>query len=251
MANRFASPGVKAIALMGSFARGDAGTFSDVDIVCFLEHEPEQAAKPLSQIIQDRLVVVSSVAPQTVEEWFIDPVLATECVGGLRTARALWDPADYVGELKKRARAFEWNAALQQNANEYASRQLVGWVEEVHKGLAGLTMGDPGRMLNARFGLSWGLIGIMRVQRGVLISGDNGFYAEVIKAVGPKTRWARLAAEVFTVNEGGRAALSLHDQVRSGLKLYLLTTDLLRDALSPEDKEVIAHTRKLILEYLS
>jgi hypothetical protein len=62
---------------------------------------------------------------------------------------------------------------MQARANQQASAMLVGWFEEVHKGLAGLQQNDIGRLLNARHGLSWGLGRVMKVQRGILMSGDN------------------------------------------------------------------------------
>ena len=37
LSGRFAGPGVKAIALMGSFARGEAGPYSDIDLARFVD----------------------------------------------------------------------------------------------------------------------------------------------------------------------------------------------------------------------
>jgi hypothetical protein len=78
---------------------------------------------------------------------------------------------------------------MQERANHRASAMLVGWIEEVHKGLAGFQRNDIGRLLNARHGLSWGLGRVMKVQRGVLISGDNAFYDELSRAMGKQPKW--------------------------------------------------------------
>lgn len=76
---------------------------------------------------------------------------------------------------------------------------MVGWIEEVHKGLEGRRRRDPGRLLSASFDLSWGLSSIVKMQRGVLVSGDNGFFNEVAKAAGEETMWSQLRAIAFGV----------------------------------------------------
>ena len=72
LAARFDAPGVRAIALFGSHARSDANALSDVDITRFVG-EDTLLEDDGSHLIDDRLVVVSSVQPQMVEAWFTDP----------------------------------------------------------------------------------------------------------------------------------------------------------------------------------
>ncbi len=102
----------------------------------------------------------------------------------MRSALALLDRDGYFAGIQERARAFAWDQALQARANQRASAMLVGWIEEVHKGLAGLQRNDVGRLLNARHGLSWGLGRVMKVHRGVLMSGDNALYDQLSRAMG-------------------------------------------------------------------
>jgi predicted nucleotidyltransferase len=63
LAERFDAPPVQAIALMGSYARGEAGPHSDVDLVRFLTDEAALVPGRGSHIINERLVVVSDVPP--------------------------------------------------------------------------------------------------------------------------------------------------------------------------------------------
>jgi hypothetical protein len=111
------------------------------------------------------------------------------------------------------------------------------------KGLQGLQRGDTGRLLHARFGLSWGLSRVMCVQRGVLLSGDNALYEEVIASVGHDSEWARLCRAVFGT---GPVPTTLPDQVKAGLRLYRLTASLLAAIIRPEDQPLIANTVALI-----
>ncbi|KPK79146.1 MAG: hypothetical protein AMJ81_13725 [Phycisphaerae bacterium SM23_33] len=241
LVERFRRPDVRAIALMGSYARGDQGTFSDIDLVLFLKADGPEL-DPETHLIGETFVVLSQVTPSQVESWFTEPDKATACIAGLRAARALWDPDGDFSSIQKRAQAFVWDAAMQARANAWASRQMVGWIEEVQKGLEGLRTGDEGRLLNARYGLSWGLTSVMRVQRGVLITGDNATYPEVVEHLEADSAWARLSRKAFGIVDG----IGLREQVKAGLRLYVLTAALLADALKPEDKTLVDEAVKRI-----
>ena len=127
---------------------------------------------------------------------------------------------------------------MQTKANAWASQQMVGWIEEVHKGLEGLHRGDPGRLLQAQFGCSWGLTKVMCVQRGILLTGDNSLVSQVTHAVGAESDWSRLCQQAFGL--GG--AYSLEECVRAGLQLYVATAVLLQNTLRPEDIPLIQAT---------
>jgi hypothetical protein len=242
LARRFHRPGLGAVALMGSFARGDAGLFSDVDLVLFTASETKESATPETHLVEGQLVVVSEVTPAELEKWFSEPDLATACLAALRDARALWDPAGTLQRAQERAHRFVWDRAMQGKADAYASRRMVDWIEEVHKGLEGLRTGGIGRLLNARYGLSWGLTQIMRVQRGVMLSGDNESYPAVAESLGTGSDWTRLSRKAFGVD----GMEPLEEQVRAGLRLYALSARLLADVLEPAHTSMIEHTVQLL-----
>lgn len=246
LAHRFDAPGVQAIVLMGSHARGDAGPYSDVDLVRFVEEAHGELAGAGSHLIDGVLVVVSNVTPSQVAPWFSEPAQATTTIAGLRTARALLDRDGTFAALQARAHAFVWTEAMQVKADCWASAQMVGWIEEVHKGLEGLRRREPGRLLNANFGLSWGLSNVMKVQRGVLLSGDNGFFTEVAVAVGADSLWSQLRAIAFGLTDIHGRPPSLRERVVAGLHLYAVTAELLGAALQPEHAPLVAETVALI-----
>lgn len=246
---RFNAPFVSAIVLMGSQARGEAGPYSDVDIVRYTNGTGQSEAR--SYLLDGHLVIVSDVSPQKVENCFVDPVAATGTIPGFRSAEILLDHGGYFAAIQERARAFQWDAAMQERANQWASAQMVGWIEEVHKGLAGLQQNNTGRLLNARFGLSWGLNRVIQVQRGVLTAGDNEFYDAVAQVMGAQSEWVDLRRRAFGMENQQGETPTLADQVRAGLRLYVLTAQILEPILRPEDQPLIAHTVELIQGGLS
>jgi hypothetical protein len=135
---------------------------------------------------------------------------------------------------------------MQRNADHWVSGQMVGWMEEVHKGLAGLRRKDIGRMLNARFGCSWGLSRVVAVYKGLLLSGDNSFYDEIGEAVGMDSEWVRLRRIAFGIEGQDGKAPGLREQVVAGLQLYVATGRLLGPALEPTDAVLVEQTVTLI-----
>ncbi len=254
-----------AFALLGSYARGDAGPFSDVDVVRFV-NDDKQEEEAQSFLIggeegvgagEDRqqgrniphqwLIVRSTITPGQVESWFTEPGQALGIIDGLRRGKELWDPDQVFASIQQRAHRFEWTPEHQEKADQLAGKELVGWIEEAHKGLEGLRRNDTGRLLNARFGLSWGLSWVMRLHRGVLTTSDNTFYDDVINAVGPESRWALLLRRAFgTVNQGDGGSLSLREVVQSGLLLYCETFEILKETLPRQDYARISATVLLI-----
>lgn len=229
LARQFDGPNVNAIALMGSYARGDPGPFSDIDLIRFTDKDEHEKSFPKdgSYLIDGYLVTVSSANPTRVEEWFSRPEMAVNVISGLQSARCLIDRNGTFAAIQARAQAFKWDAAMQEKADVWASQMMVGLIEEVHKGLEGLRSSDTGRLLNARFGCSWLLSRVMCVHWGVLLSGDNAFYQEVMDAVGTDSEWARLRRAAFGIQEDGKRPPPLREQVVAGLRLYVVTAELL------------------------
>lgn len=231
----------QAVALLGSYARGDAGPFSDVDLL-FLLAAGEPPPERNSFLVDGYLVTVNGVTPEQIDGWFSEPEQAVNVVAALRDARPLLDADGLFAAVQNRARAFVWDAQMQARADRYASRELVGLIEESHKGLEGLRRKDTGRLLNARFGLSWDLAGVMRVQGGILGNSDNSFYDDVRHALGVESRWSALLSIAFGVASPGDGPPSLAEETTAGLHLYCETARLLADVLQPEDRLLIEAT---------
>lgn len=242
LARQFDGSHVRAIALTGSHARGEAGPYSDIDLVRFVDDGAGDLPGHGSHLIDGVLVVVSNATPDRVERWFTEPGEAVKSIGGMRKARPLIDRASYFAAIQARAHTFVWTPELQVLADREASEAMVGWIEEAHKSLEGLRRQDPGRLLNGLFGLTYGLSSVMQLHLGVLLSGDNGFYDEVAMAVGVDTPWTHLRAVAFGVAEVHGRPPSLRERVVAGLALYVMTAELLDDAILPEHRPLIEAT---------
>lgn len=247
LARQFQHPTVRAIVLMGSFARGDAGPYSDVDLVRFLDSDTADPPGKGSHLQHGRLLMVSHVIPDLVQRWFTEPRLVLETIAGLRRARPLYDPDGIFAAIQQRAHAFTWDGSMGHKAADAASEELVGWIEEAHKGMEGLRRNHIGRMLNARHGFSWGLIKVMALHHRLLISGDNAFFDEVNTAVGSDTEWSQLSRLTFGIGP----PVSLRRQVIAGLHLYALTADLLDNHLRPQDAPLVRQTAVTIRRFLA
>jgi predicted nucleotidyltransferase len=147
LVNQFKTSSVKALALKGSYARGTADEYSDVDILR-LANEMDTRADG-SYLLENKLVTISTVLPHDIERWFSEPGLATRVIAGLRQAKALGDPENFFAEVQARANAFTWTPEMQAKANEEVSKQMVRLVEEVQKGLGGLQNNNERLMLTA------------------------------------------------------------------------------------------------------
>lgn len=246
---RFVPAEAVGVMLMGSRARGNAGPFSDVDWVR-LARDDDGLPDDGSYLIDGRLVVVSTLTPTSVEAIFNDPKSTCDNLMGLRTAQILLDREGELARLQRRARDFVWDAAMQSKANLWVAEQMVDIIEEAHKGLEGLRRNDVGRLLNARFGLSWILSGIMKVQRGVLLTGDNGTWDELNRAVGETTPWVRYRWAAFGVDDGAGRPPTLRTQVVAGLRLYVATAKLINHALPTREGEMVRATVARIEEEL-
>jgi Nucleotidyltransferase domain len=248
--DRFDAPDVDALVLMGSYARGEAHQYSDIDLARFTSAHGDGRSKAFTGLIADRLVNVNDLGPAAVEEIFTKPDVASSYLAGLRFARPLRDHNDAFAHIQARAHAFTWDERMQQAANHWASEALAGWSEDMRKGLAGLVTNDIGQLLSARFASSWGLSHIMQVQRGVLMMSGHDFYDAVSNAVGNDSEWVHLRRVTFAISNANGAMPKLREEVVAGLKLYVETAQLLVKVLRSEDEPLIKQTTELIEEGL-
>ena len=249
LTEQFAPAEASGVLLAGSRALGNAGPYSDVDWVRLASRDDALPGDG-SYLIDGRLVVVSTLTPSFVETIFSSPSTACDYMMGLRMAQVLIDREEKLARLQRRARDFVWDSTMQHKANQWAGEQMVGIIEEAHKGLEGLRRNDTGRMLNARFGMSWVLSNIVKVQRGVLLSSDNGIWDEVNRAVGETTPWVRTRRAAFGIEDASGRAVPLREQVEAGLRLYLLTAKMLDSAMPLPERELVRATVARIEEEL-
>jgi len=235
---------IVAITLGGSYVRGEATPYSDVDIACFVKDEANLQPKRL--LYRDNLLV--SIGTKTVagiRNDLLQPESAILFVSGLR--RILLDKDGTVTRLIQEIEAFTWEP-LQKAANRYASYRMMALAEGVHKVLSELLKRDEVALAYVTAKLVSALTEVVAVQRGVLIKSDSTYYRQVQAAAGQNSDWTgchRWAVGVDSVSTQGSLVLT---QAIAALRLYQETVKLLRPVLLQEHLAVAEQATRVIDE---
>lgn len=232
-----------ALALTGSYPRGEATRHSDVDLLRFVETEPtrERDRYRLS-VVAGRLVSLSTTTLASKRTELARPETAIWAVEGLRQARILVDRDGELGALLAQARAFVWTPDLRRAADSYASEMLAGLAEEVCKLLGALQTGDDSAAVYATLGLQQGLTRAALVAHGVLLRSENAYFAESLRLDGAGSRWERLLRVVIGYDAPEGDVSLPRGRGKAALWLYVEAARLLRRAVSADDAGLIAAT---------
>ena len=237
------SDDVTAIILGGSYARGEATAYSDVDFARLVRTRP-QGKKKRYFYREGRLISVVTWTLDFIEESMTKPEFAIWRVPSLREARILLDKEGLFGAFQRRLAGFRWET-LQAKADAWASDMLMLYAEFVHKALGALLTQNEMALAYATNELLYTITWAVAVQRGVLMQSGNSYYAQAQEAAGLDSTWTRyhrmlclgpLPTHLPAVQARGIAAL----------RLYQETAHLLRDALQPGDREVIEQAAQVI-----
>jgi hypothetical protein len=236
---------ITGIVLAGSYARGEANQFSDVDIAPFLR----EGAPPRRKQLFYRDGYLVSISYKTVAGVRADldlPNRAIWVVNGYRGARVLLDRDGSIQGLLREIEAFDWEP-LQQAANEYAGASLAGSAEAVHKLLGDLAASDHRAVALMTTNLLGNLTDLIAVQRGVLVKSDRTYYRQVQESIGLDSAWTRyhnIAAGVTPSPDDGQdtpAGL----QGLAVLALYEETLALLENVIAPGHRETASQALRI------
>ncbi|MEP6774213.1 MAG: nucleotidyltransferase domain-containing protein [Chloroflexota bacterium] len=233
------SPNIRGIALGGSYARGEAGIFSDVDILPLMRDDAEVPGKRFL-LDKGKLVSVSPKTGASIRQQMSRPEKAIWVVPGVRSCKVLLDKDGGLGEVIEEARTFRWEK-LQNSADRYAAEDLVLGVEVAFKVLSALQRDEAAVSYAGAKLLSW-LTNIMAVQRGVLIETDHTYYEQVQRVVGVDSVWTsyhKIAAGISAGdNEIETPSLPLPVRALATLHLYRETVLLIEHILSAEQLDI-------------
>lgn len=235
---------ITGIVLGGSYARGEATQYSDIDLAPFLTNE----AAPRKKHVFYRdgyLVSVSYKAVSAVLRDLTLPSRAIWVVNGFKGAWVLLDKEGSVGELMQEIEAFAWEP-LQEAANEFAGQSLVYLAEGVHKVLGDLARGDELALTNSASSLLTWLTELMAVQRGVLIKSDRTYYRQVQEAVGLDSAWSRYHRISTGVEPSQHEGSPVAARGIAAVSLYRETFTLVRGVIARNYLETAHQTVQLI-----
>jgi len=133
-----------------------------------------------------------------------------------------------------KANEFNWTSDIQKKANNIVSKEFVGYIEEVQKAIQGLLINDIGRMLNGLHGLTFGIFNIIRIQKGIILQGENTFFDQIIDYYKEDNYFNDLCRIAFGIDKS-----TISERVIAGLKIFDKVTTELFSIICPEDKYMI------------
>lgn len=224
--------GVQAVALTGSWARGEPHGESDLDILVLGEGSPYRLEQ------RDGLLLsLSSLSFENACTTMRRPESACFVVPGWRDAHILYDPEGLAAHLHEEAHAWTWEV-LERARLPWVAEEITDFAEEVHK-LVGLL--ERSRRLGAaaqRSVLALRLAPVMAVLEKILYRTENQLWAAVAESLGEpwkSTQERALGLSPVTLEEGCQAALDL----------YCLAAERIADELDPRQTPVVQHACKI------
>jgi hypothetical protein len=226
------------ILLGGSYARGDATEFSDVDIACIVPDNTKLRDKRF--FYRDgKLVACGVKSIEGIRASLKRPETAIVVARGIGDCRVLLDKDGSVTALLEEVRQFTWDS-LRETANHQVSFRLVMATEMAQKVANELAKGDDLSLHLPTAKLFTELTLITAIACGVLIKSDNTYYRQVQEASGPA--WAHLHRAI----SGADGPTPLREQAVASLHLYRETAALLRPIILPEHRDTVEQTLRLL-----
>jgi predicted nucleotidyltransferase len=242
---RIDSPDVIGVGIVGSFARGQEGRFSDVDVDIYVRRQPENPYDRYTlRYWDDKLVSLKYTLLDEERASLTDPRRAIWAVPGLRGMRILLDKDGSLSTLQKAAQEFDWSP-LQPAADEFAAEEVMGNAEEAHKILNGLARGHESTVLYATWGLVKNMLEAVAVQRGILIVSENRYFDLIQESMGRDSKWTSAFRTAW-----GLDSSSSQYQTRgvAALTLYRLSAAVFDELIPEKHRDVVENTLRLIRE---
>lgn len=237
------SPDVIGVGIVGSFARGQEGRYSDVDFDIFVSHLPESPYDRYTlRYWENRLISLKYTQLDEERAALTDPRRAIWAVPGLRGMRILLDKDGSMADLQSAAQNFDWTP-LQPAADEYAAEEVMGNAEEVHRILNGLARGHESTVLYAAWGLVKNMLEAVAVQRGILMISENRYFDLIQETMGRDSKWTSAFRTAWGLDH---ASSQYQARGAAALRLYRLSAAMFDDLIPEKHRNVVNNTLRLI-----
>jgi len=225
------SPAVRGIYLSGSYARGSADQWSDVDLVCVTCDDA-----PSKESLEYRDGVLVSITYCSFKHWLwcIESVgSAIHAVPAFRNMRPLLDKDGVLAKLRQIAMEFN-HTSIQEQASRLAAEIVIHQVEVVHKLCGGLQQWDESRVLTATLELLHEMTRAVAIAGGVLVESANTYFAQVMENVGMYSAWTQAFRQTAGLEPG-----DLWIRGHAAVALFRETAVLLKADFTPNERTVI------------
>jgi predicted nucleotidyltransferase len=228
VARSVADQGARAVALVGSYARGDATAESDVDLAV-IGDGPHYRLE-----LHDGLLV--SLGWATAEEQrrrLYDPDYLGTHVPGWRTAIAVYDPEALAAATRQEARAWVWRQ-VEVRCDEWVADSFTGYAEEVQKLAASIKDGERTTASVQRSLLALRLAPVMALKRRLLYNSENQLWNILAGELG--AAWTKAQSDAL-----GLGGESFEASCTAALRLFALAADEVRPLLDERQLAVVEH----------
>lgn len=235
---------VTALVLTGSYARGTATTYSDIDVLRFVREIPERKKEYIYR--EGYLIGISTRTPEQYLSRFTRPEEAIFVIPSIREARVLIDKEEQFAKLQQKAQLWTWEP-LQAAANDYAGEIMMIQAEIVHKTLRAIQLKDELALSEMILLLFLAVTDALTVQHGILAKSGNTYFQQIQESIGLDSLWTHY----HTLLAGVKGELSLKEKSIIALRLYQETARLLLPNLYPQHLTVVEQTVAIIEQALS
>jgi hypothetical protein len=226
------APNVRTVVLLGSLARGHAGTWSDIDLERWVASEAE-CVESFPRYVDGRLLMINTVSVDHVHAELRSASKAIWAVPAYRTMRVLVDRFGDAAAIGRAVEGFQW-ASVAKDAQSFVRLTAAKSAEYVHKIRAATEERDDFAALHAARALSSRCLQAVAVARGVFIGTENEYFRVVCEAAGP----------TWTLAFRGSLGLGgAHDglaQAAAACRLYAETAALVAYELDDETNAIVA-----------
>ncbi|MGH2506715.1 MAG: nucleotidyltransferase domain-containing protein [Ktedonobacteraceae bacterium] len=236
---------ITTLILHGSYARGEATLYSDIDLVRIVQ-ETSALPRQKQYIWREGYLISFSNRPISVyRQWFAMPEEAIFRVKGVQEAIILLDKDGTFPAFQQEAQTFRWEP-LQKAANAYSSQLLLMQTEIVLHAFRAKLLNDNIALVDMILELFSASTDAMAVQHGVLIISGNTYYQQVQDAIGRDSLWTRYHLYTAGIHPQSSFAPTIEERGIAALRLYQETFRLLQPTLYPEHTVIIGPLIEMI-----
>lgn len=228
--------GARAVVVTGSYARGEAGKDSDLDLVIIGD-----GPSYLLEARAGRLVAQKWTSEAECRARFTDPGSVGSHVPGWRDSIVLHDPEGIATRLRREAQSWEWSS-LGAGCDAWVAEEVTGLAEEVQKVVVALGSGRTLRAAARRDVLVLRLAPVLAVHYRLLGGSEEALLERLGVRIGPA--WTQAQAAAFAT-----AGENLEASCAAALRLYRIAAESVAPILGERQRGVIEHALAIAAPY--